>query len=196
MPHHSHEASSSALETPEVVTKLLGSGFIEANPLFNVAPNPNDGRYDLIDPGSDTRLLWTPPTDEEAMAVAEELIGNEDHPVFFPLVSKNEGGNLYQLPLSVRLLATTVESSPYIPEYTDRLKRRAGEFIHKFAILDVHSFGLTEKDLIINHNGDNTDDIFFSVLPPLESVTNHGELDEAYLRQKRAEMREYIRSFQ
>ena len=187
MPHIS-ETGPTHTNIPEQVQGLFELGYIEANPLFNVTYDNQDGvrRYDLIHPASDMRILWTPPSDPASMELIEAAIGSEDHPVFFPLLSRDATGDTYKLPNNVRLLENTLETSPYIPEYMERLKRKAEELMEKLALLDAQSFGLDTLDLVINHNGDKRDDVFLSVVPPVQPPTDSNfSLSSAYKLQKR-----------
>ncbi|HTB49084.1 MAG TPA: hypothetical protein VK712_03310 [Verrucomicrobiae bacterium] len=187
MPHIS-ETGPTHIDIPEQVQGLFELGYIETNPLFNVTHANQDAtrRYDLIHPDSDMRILWTPPSDPASMELIEAVIGSEDHPIFFPLLSRDATGDTYKLPNNVRLLENTLETSPYIPEYMERLERKARAFMEKLAILDAQSFGLDTLDLVINHNGDKRDDVFLSVVPPVQPPTDSNfSLSNAYKLQKR-----------
>ncbi|GAC1500541.1 MAG: hypothetical protein NVS1B10_04230 [Candidatus Saccharimonadales bacterium] len=181
---------------PNIVNQHRNNGYIDTNPMFNLAISNNDNiaRYDLIHPESETRRLWTPLTDPTSVNLIEELIGNEEHPVFFPIVNETTEGQLYEIPPSVRSLTSRLEVSPYIPEYMSRLKKRAIEFMGKVAILDRDKFGLDINDLIINHNGDSVDDVFFSVMPPVLAPVNKQSTGSNFKNKKRQELNRFISS--
>lgn len=185
--------------SPEAIVRLFDEGFVPTNPQFNVAltDRTDIARYDIINPDTEVRLLWTPPGDDASMQVVEELVGDRMHPVFFPENARDKEGVLYELPTSVRLLTTTLDEAPYIPEYMARLEKRANEFLGKLAVLDQGSFGVTLNDLAINYNGTDGDDAFFAILPPLRPPRDTSVvLDEAFKKAKRHELIKYIEGLQ
>jgi hypothetical protein len=193
MPHTPETTTNSF--PPAAVESLLASGFQETSPLFNVAINNSDQirRYDLINPLSNERVLWTPPSHEDAMAVIEDMIGNQKHPVFFPKIATTEEGVLYSVPTSVRTLAGTLIESPYIEKYNRKLTQRGSEFLGKLAVLDENSFGLDLEDVVISHNGLADDDSYFSLMPPVNSpIDTRLITDPRYRAAKRKELQKYI----
>lgn len=166
-----HEANRTHL--PEAVERLREQGFINTSPLFNLALSAGDHlpRYDMIDPVTDERVLWTPHSEHASEELIQEVIGDSDHPVFFPIVSEDQQGRLHSVPLNVRSLATTLKRSPYISAYTERLKNRADEFIEKLSLIQRDKLGVTIGKLAVNHNGDNHDDVFFSIVGPINPIT-------------------------
>ena len=184
-------------EIPEAVVSLRQQGFIEVESIFNVAiENPDKHtRYDLIDPVSDKRLLWTPPTNFKSEELIEELLDDKGRKVFFPIYSQDNEGLVHELPPSIRPLSNTLETAPYVPEYMKRLRTRLTEFMGKIALVDPDSFGLDKHDILVNHNGRREDDVIFSILSPLQSIkdSRYYEDPKAFKVEKRTQIDEYIR---
>lgn len=192
-----NETVTSGHTMPLAIEHLLESGYIETNSLFSVtiANHDNIDRYDLIHPGTNTRLLWTPESHAETMDYIEQVLGTPEHPIFpsktkSPLEEELTEGDLYELDPGARSLSNILVSSPYVPEYMDRITKRAENFMWELSRLDKNQFGIDLEDVIVNHNSSRTDDIFLSIVPPIsnEKVGPHkpaSSMDKLELERER-----------
>lgn len=192
------ETRPSPIQIPDSVEGLKAIGYLDVNPLFNVAEDNPDHitRYDLIHPKTEERILWTPPSSPTSMELVEFAIGDREHPVFFPLLKRDHEGDEYHLPNNVRPLFKTFESRPFVEEYMARLEQDAKEFLGKLALLDPRSFGIDTKDILINHTT-KSEEVFFSILPPLLDPADKNFSDTIEFKQrKRLEVEKYIKELQ
>jgi hypothetical protein len=153
-----------------VVDGLTANGYQETDMQYNIGRldgQSNGIRMDLVNPDTRDRVLITLDGSDLSEAMISETLG---HDVMLGLLERSKGVSSYAIPRGARLLSKVLEAAPYKPDYMAKLTSRRDEIQAALAGLDENSFGITDDQLVLSHNGESDqDDVHICIVPPLKA---------------------------